>query len=294
MKVPYSLIMAMSVEKRHEQMKVALSHGFPRLKQSPIAEAAAFSIACYGPSLADTWPVMAEMQREGVPIISMSGATRFLSEHGVIADYHIDMDPRAQKVKHIDPPIKGVKYLMASVCPPQTWEILKNEDVTLFHIRNAKETEDWMRENDPGELMITAGSTIGLCAIQIGGVLGCRHFEIHGMDGSIRDGKRHAGPHYGHGQGGITWDAGHVTYQTSRIMANACSEVINCMRVYPIFCVFHGEGLQQALLNEEYDLPNVALAGVPYAAFVRKALYQFVGYSDEYKAAHSDEIAVAA
>lgn len=281
----YKLVMAMSVEKRHEQMKTALSYNLPRLKQQPIDEDKTFSIASYGPSLADTWETMAVMQKEGVPIISMSGSTKFLAERGVIPDYHLDMDPRAQKVKHIDPPVKGPKYLMASVCPPGTWEILKDEEVTMFHIRNAKETEEWIARNDPGELMVQPGSTIGLCAIQIGGVLGARHFEIHGMDGSIRDGKRHAGPHYGHGQGGITWQAGHVVYQTSRIMANACAEVINCMRSYPIFCVFHGEGLQQALIAEEYDLPNVALAGTSYANFVRKAKYQFVGLLDDYKAA---------
>jgi len=112
-------------------------------------------------------------------------------------------------------------------------------------------------------------------------LLGYRHFEIHGMDGCIRDGKRHAGPHYGHGQGGYTWAAGGVVYQTSKIMSNACAEVINACRIYPIFCVFHGTGLQQALIDEEYDLENVALAGTPKANMVRKYKYQFIGYRDD-------------
>jgi hypothetical protein len=80
------------------------------------------------------------------------------------------------------------------------------------------------------------------------------------MDGSIRDGRRHAGPHYGHSQGGVTWQAGGVVYQTSQIMSNACAEVVNSCRMFPIFPVFHGQGLQQALIYEETDLPNAAVA----------------------------------
>ena len=131
------------------------------------------------------------------------------------------------------------------------------------------ETEGWIAEHDLGEGIIRPGSTVGLSAIHVGGMLGYRHFEIHGMDGSIRDGKRHAGPHYGHPQGGYTWMAGHVKYQTSRIMSNACAEVINTFRLFPIFGVFHGSGLQQALIDEEYALENVALAGTPKANMVR-------------------------
>lgn len=274
MRSKYKLVMAMSVEKRHEQMKIAISHGFPRIKQVPIDEEKSISIACYGPSLADTWQDLKH------PIISMSGSLKFLYERGVTPDYHIDMDPRAHKAKHITPPVPGVKYLMSSVCPPSTWDLLKGHDVTLWHVRNSRETEDWVRQNDPGELLVTSGSMVGLAAIQIGGILGHRHFEIHGMDCSLRDGKRHAGVHYGHKQGGITWNSGRVTYQTSKIMANACSEVITTLRTFPIFCVFHGEGLLQSLISEEYDIPNVALAGMPYAKRVREAKYQFLGYRE--------------
>ena len=271
MKVSYKLVMAMKIEQRLAQMGEALKHGFPRFMPRHMDEAASISIACYGPSLADTWQ---DMQR---PIISMSGATHFLAERGVIPDYHIDMDPRKHKTKHIQPPVKGVKYLMATVCPPETWDILKDEDVEIWHVNNGEGTDEWIKRNDPGSYMVTVGSTIGLAAIQIGGMLGYRHFEIHGMDGSIRDGERHAGPHYGHKQGGITWQAGHVVYQTSRIMANACSEVINAFRIYPIFGVFHGTGLQQALIDEEYGLDNVALADTPKANMVRGYQAVFLG-----------------
>ena len=71
------------------------------------------------------------------------------------------------------------------------------------------------------------------------------------------------------GPAGATGVAGGVKYDTSRIMSNACAEVINTFRLYPIFGVFHGRGLQQALVDEEYALDNVALAGTPKANMVR-------------------------
>ena len=272
MKPPYQLKTAVSTEQRHLYMKTALKTGLPRIKSTKIDEEASISIVCYGPSLKDTWE---EIKR---PMITMSGSLKFLTERGVIPEYHIDMDPRQHKTRHINPPIPGVNYLMASCCHPDTWNILKYQKVTLWHLWCAKETEDWMSFNDPGELLIRSGSHIGAGAFQIGGLLGFRHFEIHGMDGSFKNGERHAGPHYGHKQGGVTWDAGHVTYQTSTIMSNACAEMINAFRLYPMFGVFHGEGLQQALLDEEYDLDNVALAGTPKAEMVRKMKARIIQY----------------
>lgn len=262
MKVPYPLVAAMSFEDRCLQMAhsiaIANERGYPRLEQQPMQEQASLSIACYGPSLLDTW------QNLTPPILSMSGATRFLADHGIIADYHVDMDPRAHKAKHLDPPIPGVHYLMASVCPSQTWEILKDQRVTLWHTHCGRskdgtlDTYGWVARHDrPGIPVVHGGSTIGLSAIHLGGLLGYRHFEIHGMDGSIREGVgRHAGPHFGHRQqDGHTWAAEGRVYQTSQIMANAVAETLNTIRHFPIFTVFHGDGLTQALVREA-DVPN--------------------------------------
>jgi len=246
MKIPYALTAAIDVPTRHLHMAYAIKQGFPRLGQTPIHPTDSISIACYGPSLKDTWQSLTR------PIMSVSGALQFLAERGVIPDYHVDMDPREEKVQQLTPVIDGVDYLMASVCHPRVWDLLRGQKVTLWHGVSGKETLDFLKRYDPNQLLISGGSAVGLAAIQIGGLLGVRHFEIHGMDGSIRDGERHAGPHYGHKQGGIQWDAGGVTYQTSKIMSNAVAEMLNMIEQFPIFCVFHGEGLQQALVREKH------------------------------------------
>lgn len=273
MKVPYQLIAAVELSKRRENMLSAISRGLPRLQETPIDDTRHLSIACYGPSLQDTWKDLKH------PILSMSGATRFLADRGVIADWHIDMDPRPYKVKQITPPVPGVNYLLASVCHPVYFETLKDQTVTLWHTVSSGEEEDleWLKEHDPGELLVTTGSNIGLGAIQIGGILGFRHFEIHGMDGSFRDGKRHAAEHFGKVQSdSIVWQSQHVKYKTSKIMANGVAEVINNLKFYPIFCVFHGWGLQQSLIEEE-DFFNACTTRQPdKAAEVRRMTAGFV------------------
>src|SRR5262245_63734243 len=132
------------------------------------------------------------------PIMSMSGATKWLAERGVIADYHIDMDPRQNKVADVTPAVPGVHYIMASVCHPDVFKALAGQRVTLFHVYSGEMTYDWVAEMDTGQQVLRGGSTIGLTALHLGGYMGYRHFEIHGMDGSFSDltrTRRHAGPH---------------------------------------------------------------------------------------------------
>lgn len=269
MKIPYQMTAAVPLHQRYAHMESAIARGLPRLQPAPIDETATLHVACYGPSLADTWREL------GRPLLSVAGATRWLADRGVVPDYHVDMDPRPNKVQDVTPPIPGVKYLMASVCAPGVFDALAGADVTLWHAVSSNEHDDgdWLESHDPHQWIVQTGTTVGLAALQIGGFLGFRHFEIHGMDASFRGTERHAGYHSDpkKQKDDITWAAEGITYRTSKIMANAAADTINSVRVYPIFCVFHGEGLTQGLLREA-DLPNACTANQhAKAAILRRA-----------------------
>lgn len=246
MKPMYPLVPAVDQWTRHAYMLAALEEGYPRLVPQPIREGESVSIACYGPSLQETWQELTH------PIISVSGALKFLTARGITPDYHVAMDPRLDAVPPIEPPVDGVHYLMATVCHPKTWTVLRGQRVSQWHAISDKTiTPQWVQLKDPGMPVVTTGSNVGLGAIQIGGMLGYRHFEIHGMDGSCRDGARHAGVHTGQKQkADITWDVQGVTYRTTKIMANGVAETMGALQLYPIYGVFHGEGLTQALVRK--------------------------------------------
>lgn len=257
MKIPYQLTAAVSTEKRREQILDALKRGLPRLEAVPIDDSRTLHIACYGPSLRDTYRDL------GRPILSMSGATRFLHERGITPDYHLELDPRVHSFNHLDPPIPGPVYLVASHVAPIYFDTLKDQKVVLWHAvsTNLEADCDWIAAHDKGAWVVSTGSNVGLASMQVGGLLGFRRFEIHGMDGSFADdGVRHAGAHHGKVQPDQhTWAAGGKVYKTNQIMSNGVAETINTFRSMPIFGVFHGEGLTQALI-EEANLPNAARA----------------------------------
>lgn len=260
-KIPYALIPAVALDRRREQMVSAMARGLPRLKRAPVNDAKTLYVACYGPSLRETWRDLIGKR----PIISMSGATKFLAERGIIADYAIEMDPRPSQLTVSLPPVKGVHYLIGSVVVPEYFDrVLANGNpVTLWHPVSSNWNDDlaWLSQHDEGELLISTGSTVGLAAIQVGGVLGFTRFEIHAMDGSFaEDGVRHAATHGGKEQfPKITWNVFRKTYYTSKIMANAVAETVNTAKNFPIITVWHGNGLTQALIRKA-NLPNAACA----------------------------------
>lgn len=276
---PFPMKCAVDEQIRQAQMAVCVRQRLPRLRPRPIDETASISIACYGPSLADTYQALTR------PIISMSGSHNFLIERGIVPDYHVDMDPRPTKLAHILTPHPQVQYLMASVCHPFTWSLLRGCRVQTFHVVSGANTYAWLQMYDPQSLLVIAGSSIGLGAIHISGMLGYRHVEIHGMDGCYRDNERHAGQHFGHHQAPIPWTANGHTWQTSKIMQNSNVELLSMLHTYPFFVVLHGRGLMQDMVIDA-DPPNAAVAGTAKAEAIRTARIEIVPTETEPTTAH--------
>ena len=89
-RVPQSVTYAVPLWLRDEQIKVSCARAIPRieghdgpLRSEPIA------IACYGPSLADTW----EKIRGFEYVMTCSGAHRFLIDRDIVPRWHVAVDP---------------------------------------------------------------------------------------------------------------------------------------------------------------------------------------------------------
>lgn len=270
-KVPYPMPPAISEEKREEFMARAVQHNPPRIVQQPIGNGI-LTVVGYGPSLADTW------EKIKPPLICTSNSLKYLISKGLVPGpgwYYAMADPRANNLDFIrNPIVPEVIYLMASVCHPKVWRILQGHKVVMWHAMSGEHTPEWVRLNDPGTWLVGAGSTIGLCALHLGGFLGYRKFEVHGFDGSFRGDKRHAGEHSGHDQAQMpsTIDA---AYTTSKIMDNANVELQNTLKCFPIFCIFHGEGLMQDWVSKA-SLTNATVDGTVQARKLRLAEFKQV------------------
>lgn len=260
-KIPYALIPAVSVAQRRAHARLAIARPLPRLERVPVDSSKTLYLACYGPSLRRTYQDL----RGKSPIIAMSGATRWLADRGIVADYALEMDPRSSQLVVSLPPVPGVTYLIASCVVPEYFDQVcaAGNRVVLWHTVNSNFDDElaFISEADPGQLVVHGGSTVGLTALHIGGLLGYTRFEIHGMDGSFDEaGARHAAVHGGKTQpANITWSAGCKPYRTSKIMSNAVAETINTAKNFPILTIWHGDGLTQALIRKS-KLPNAACA----------------------------------
>lgn len=152
-------------------------------------------LACYGPSLRETWPAIAMAQANGADVFTVSGAHPFLIERGVIPVAHMDCDPREHKVKLLGEPDHRVKYWIASCVHPSYIKRLEGHDVTLWHCYN-KEASREIFKIDPGHEMVVGGGSVGLRALSVLYCRGYRKFEIHGMDScSSASGEHHADFH---------------------------------------------------------------------------------------------------
>jgi hypothetical protein len=239
---PADLIGVLSNAERHAQMQEALLK-FPFIEKRSDFTDDTLSIVGFGPSLRDTWKSI-NLSR---PIISTSGAHDFLIEHGITPDWHVHIDPLPCMVKHLTPH-PHVKYLMASVCHPDFWELLRGYDVKLWHMVNDEETVKWVAEHHPAGMscLIGGGSTVGQRAMNIGAALGYRKFDVYGMDGSfIKD--RHAGPHTGSKQVPILVKVGGRVFKTTPQLRQSAKELEEFLRTMDVEITFHGDGLIQEI-----------------------------------------------
>ncbi len=233
---------------RFDQMQQAINLHAPFLTKSEKLKSKPVSIACYGPSLLDTWATL-KMHKKvlGRQIISVSGAHDFLVSRGITPDYHVEIDPREHKPKMLRSPQKTTKYLMASVCHPDFWDILAGHDLTLWHLINDQSTVDWVREHHPAGLksMIGGGSTVGQRAMNVAAAMGYREFHIFGMDFSF-DGARHASTHTGEPEPETHVSVYGKGFRTTPQLMQAAREMEEFLKnTTDVKATFHGTGLMQ-------------------------------------------------
>jgi hypothetical protein len=171
----------------------------------------------------------------------------------------MDCDPRPHKVRFVEHPDPGVIYLMASCCNPRTWEVLKDQKVYIWHMHNGPETAEWIKVNDPWAMVVGGGSTAGLRALQVGGLLGFSNFDIYGMDGNFVDGKFRAGESKAPPQNVVSIKVKDREFQTTDLMLNAAVEYLYTVENYPIQCELHGNGMIKAIQDSLHAVRSSAL-----------------------------------
>ncbi len=187
---------AVADTERNDNVRVNIAKVSKRLGLHEPAHDRVAVLACFGPSLRETFPALAMAQINGADVFTVSGAHQYLIERGVVPVAHMDCDPREHKAWQFGTPDSRVKYWIGSCVHPVYIERLEGQDVTLWHSYN-KEASREIFEMDPGHELVVGGGSIGLRALSVLYCRGYRRFEIHGMDScSSASGEHHAAFHY--------------------------------------------------------------------------------------------------
>jgi Protein of unknown function DUF115. len=241
-----SLIGVVSDAERHDQMQTAINLRLPFLEKLGKFHDGKIAIVCYGPSLLDTW----QQIPKGLPILSVSGAHDFLVSRDLIPTFHVEIDPRAHKPKMLKHPQFMTRYLMASVCHPDFWDVLQGFDVNLWHLINGPETVNWIANHHPAGMncMIGGGVTVGQRALNVSAALGYRRFHIFGMDCSFGD-ERHAGPHTNETQPVMQVEHAGRLFRTTPGLWQAAQEMADFLLTVDAEVEFYGDGLLQEVAH---------------------------------------------
>lgn len=208
-------------------------------------------LACYGPSLRQTWPTIAMAQANGADVFSVSGSHGFLIERGVVPYAHLDCDPREHKAKQFGEPHPDVKYWLASCVHQSYIDRLAWHDLTLWHSYN-KEISKEVFKIDPGHELVVGGGSIGMRALSVLYCRGYRHFEIHGMDScNAVDGEHHAGVHYASPSNAVEVRCGDRWFSATAIQIAYARYFFKSQRMLKgSTFTFHGNGLLAEMVKQ--------------------------------------------
>jgi uncharacterized Rossmann fold enzyme len=237
---------------RDEQIKVNIEKVKGRIEgwEGDAPRPGPVAIACFGPSLNDTW----EQLRGFETIISCSGAHKFLIERNIVPRYHVEVDPRAHKVKLIGEPHPDVEYLIASTCHPSVLDHLAGFNVKLWHVFDNQ--EDAKRTLPHGEWALTGGSSVGLRAMTIARFLGFVDLHVFGMDGCEGQTGKHAAEHPSQPKGHAITVYDGVTYKTTASMLECARQTWHELDQMPgVTAKFYGEGLVQHMAQHYVPKP---------------------------------------
>lgn len=164
-------------------IRSALARGLPELAPAPAAHDGTFVAVASGWSMPSYIDEIKAHKRQGRPIVAVKAAHDFLCKNGVKPDLWVNLDPR-DRTNGIQLANEHTVYLVASRCPPVTFDHLKGKKVVLWHSW-AEGPE--MKALGAGKLAIGGGTTSGMRAINIGYLLGFRKFVLYGYDSCNSD-----------------------------------------------------------------------------------------------------------
>ena len=160
--------------------------GYPRVENmAEMREGIPIAIVGGGPSLNETWPDLKRFKK----IIACGSVHNHLTGLGVTPTWTVVCDPDPIMALYLTEHSPGTKYLVASACAEEVFDIVSKRDFAVWNCGDALiESEKW---KDQG-VVFGGGCTVLSRAIYIAGCFGFWNMHFFGCDTSVREDRHHA------------------------------------------------------------------------------------------------------
>jgi hypothetical protein len=175
------------------QVAANIRRGLPQVQPHQVQPNKAL-LVCGGPSLAMTEKELRDAQWAGGKVIAVNGAYQWCIDRNIKPSCAVMLDARDFNARFLKTPVPGCRYLLASQCHGDTFDMCAGRDALIWHAASAGDKEvDLLKEFYFGQThVVTLGTSVGVRAISLLRMLGFYDFEIFGLDSCWLDDKHHA------------------------------------------------------------------------------------------------------
>jgi hypothetical protein len=121
-------------------------------------------------------------------VMSLNGTHSWLLANGITPNIHVmfEIDTERPEQALGGPPHKGVYYYICSHCPERLFRAMRGQHRVLWHcFDEPPEYQAIIAKLFPNEFMVGGGHVTFFRSINVAIILGFRHFELFGCDGSF-------------------------------------------------------------------------------------------------------------
>jgi len=141
-----------------------------------------------GPSLLETLEDVAAASVAGAKVLAVNEVPQLLMEYGIRPWAAVHVGPDALTLSAMGTPIEGLRYYLASICPPEAFERLAHHNAVLWHPQvDGLEAKMRAAGADPAAGFIGGGNTVALRCLELAATLGFRRILFHGVDSSFKE-----------------------------------------------------------------------------------------------------------
>lgn len=175
-----------------EQVAANIRRQLPQLKPHTLNNETV-ALVCGGPSLASTEKELLEAVWNGAKVVCVNGSYQWCIDHNIKPSAMVMLDARSFNSRFLKTPVPGCKYLLASQCHGDAFDLCTGREVIIWHACSAGQPElDMLNEFYFDHCFpVTLGTTVAIRAISLMRILGFRSFDIFGLDSCWMEYRHH-------------------------------------------------------------------------------------------------------